>query len=76
MQYVNENTADAAELVGAYGIVDSEIAKEALPYCNITFIEGTEMKEKLSGYLDVLFRQNEKAVGGTIPGDDFYYSRG
>ncbi|MFR4352948.1 MAG: PhnD/SsuA/transferrin family substrate-binding protein [Roseburia sp.] len=76
VQYVNENTADAAELVGAYGIVDSEIAKEALPYCNITFIEGTEMKEKLSGYLDVLFRQNEKAVGGTIPGDDFYYSRG
>lgn len=43
-----------------------------LQYC---FIEGSEMKEKLSGYLSVLFEQNVKSVGGTLPDDDFYYKR-
>ncbi len=33
------------------------------------------MKEKLSGYLSVLFEQNVKSVGGTLPDDDFYYKR-
>jgi NitT/TauT family transport system substrate-binding protein len=62
-------------LIGKYDIVTEEIAKKALPACNITFIEGDEMKEKLSGYLEVLYGQNEKAVGGVLPSDDFYYSR-
>ena len=31
------------------------------------------MKQALSGYLQVLFEQDAKAVGGTLPGDDFYY---
>ena len=30
--------------------------------------------EKLSGYLGVLKDQNPEAVGGELPGDDFYYS--
>ena len=65
----------AAELVGKYEIVPAAVAARALPACNITFIEGEEMQEKLSGYLSVLFSQNPKAVGGKLPGDDFYYKR-
>lgn len=75
VSFVNANVADAAALIGNYEIVAAAVAEKALPYCNITFIEGTEMKEKLSGYLNVLFEQNPKAVGGALPGDDFYYSR-
>lgn len=44
------------------------------PLCNIVYITGNEMKNKLSGYLNVLFEQNPKAVGGNVPGDDFYYA--
>lgn len=75
VDYVNSNTEDAAELVGKYDIVTAEVAKTALPECNIVFMEGEEMKEKLSGYLEVLKGQNPEAVGGEVPGDDFYYSR-
>ena len=50
------------------------VAQKAIPACNITFIAGGEMKQALSGYLSVLFEQNPKAVGGTMPGDDFYYA--
>ena len=71
--WVNENVEDAAVLVGAHDIVPEPVAKAAIPHCNITFVSGEEMKEKLSGYLQVLFDQNPKAVGGTLPADDFYY---
>ena len=75
VNYVNENTQEAAKLVGQYDIVAEEVAKTALPECNIVFIDGSEMKEKLSGYLEVLKEQNPEAVGGEVPGDEFYYSR-
>ena len=71
--YVNENTDEAAALIGGFDIVPEPVAKLALPACNITLITGEEMKEKLSGYLSVLFEQNPAAVGGALPGDDFYY---
>lgn len=73
--FVNSDTEAAAQLVGKYEIVPAEIARTALPACNITFIEGTEMEEKLSGYLAVLLEQNPKSVGGALPEADFYYSR-
>ncbi len=75
-EYANTSTAEAAELVASYGIVEkAPIAEKALPQCNITCMEGAEMKEALSGYLNVLFEQNPDSVGGALPEDDFYYSR-
>ena len=75
VEWVNANTADAAALIGSYDIVAAQVAEKALPACNIVFIEGAEMKEKLSGYLAVLLDQNPKSVGGQLPGDDFYFQR-
>ncbi|MBR0146824.1 MAG: ABC transporter substrate-binding protein [Eubacterium sp.] len=63
-----------AELVADYGIIEkAPIAKLALPQCNIVFLDGAEMKSALSGYLQTLFDQNPKSVGGAMPGEDFYY---
>ena len=73
VEWVNDNTADAAQLIGDYGIVDAAVAEKALPYCNIVCITGTEMMDKLSGYLSVLWEQDEASVGGAMPTDDFYY---
>lgn len=73
VSYVTENTDEAAKLIGDYDIVPEAVAKKALPACNIVCITGDEMKEKLSGYLGVLKDQNPEAVGGELPGDDFYY---
>lgn len=74
VSFVNENTVDAAALIGSYDIVPAAVAEKALPACNIVYIAGDEMKSKLSGYLNVLFEQNPKSVGGSVPGDDFYYA--
>lgn len=75
VDFVNGNVEQAAELIDKYDIVPAAVALKALPYCNIVFIEGAQMKDMLSGYLDALLEQNPKSVGGEIPADDFYYSR-
>ena len=73
VEWVNANPADAAELIGSYGIVEAAVAEKALPHCNIVCITGGEMKDKLSGYLQVLFDADASSVGGALPGDNFYY---
>ncbi|MDE7223635.1 MAG: ABC transporter substrate-binding protein, partial [Acetatifactor sp.] len=68
------NPDRGAELVAAAGIVAKEpIARKAIPQCNITYMDGEEMRQALSGYLQVLFDREPSAVGGAMPGEDFYY---
>lgn len=71
--FTQEDPAAAAAMIGELGIVEAGPAEKALPYCNIVFIAGDEMKTKLSGYLAELFSQDPAAVGGALPGEDFYY---
>ena len=71
--YTNDNVDAAAELIEHFGIFKAAVAKKAIPYCNVTFISGDDMKSKISGYLTALYEQNPAAVGGALPGDDFYY---
>ncbi len=73
--FVQENNDEAAALVGKFEIIPEAVAKKALPACNIVFIEGQEMEQKLSGYLAVLFQANPASVGGQMPDDAFYFKR-
>ena len=73
-KFTNENIEEAAEMVAALEIVPkAPIAAQAIPYCNITCMTGTDMQAALSGYLTVLAEQNPEAVGGALPAEDFYY---
>ena len=75
VEWVNSNTADAAQLISEFGIIEAApVAQKALPYCNIVCITGEEMDAKLTGYLQVLFDAQPAAVGGKLPGDDFCYN--
>jgi len=73
-EYVNGNIPEAAQLIEKFDIFKAAVAEKAIPYCNITYMDGTEMKTKVEGYLKTLFDQNPKAVGGALPGEDFYYA--
>lgn len=73
-EYVNSNVDQSAIWAVEQGIVAKEaLAKKAIPECNIVCIQGQEMKEALSGYLQVIFSQSKEAVGGSLPGEDFYF---
>ena len=74
VDWVNANAADAAALIGEYGIVDAAVAEKALPYCNIVCITGAELLEKLPGYLSVLYNADPAAVGGAMPDNSFYFA--
>lgn len=73
-QSMNSDVENGAKLAAASEIIAKEpIALKAIPKCNITYIDGADMKRALSGYLEVLYEQNPESIGGALPGDDFYY---
>ncbi len=73
---VSEDIDGTAAACEEFGIIPkAAIAKKAIPYCNIVFEDGDEMKSDLSAYLDFLFKANPKSVGGKLPADDFYYGK-
>lgn len=74
VDWVNTNTADAAALIGEYGIVDAAVAEKALPYCNIVCLTGADLLEALPGYLEVLYNADAAAVGGEMPDNSFYFA--
>ena len=75
VEAINADVEAGAALVESFDIVKAPVAKKAIPNCNIQFMEGAEMKAAVSGYLQTLFDQNPKAVGGAMPTDEFYYER-
>lgn len=76
IEYVNENPEGAAELIAKYNIfANQNVAKAAIPKCNIAFLEGNEMKNAMSAFLEAMYSVNPASVGGALPNDDFYYSR-
>lgn len=70
----NNNVEQTAQLVVDAGIVGAApIAQRAIPLCNIVCVTGDQMRTDLQGYLQTLYDANPQAVGGALPGDDFYY---
>ena len=74
VEAINADPVTAAVLAVEAQIVAKEpVAQKAIPGCNITYIDKDEMKQALSGYLDVLFHQDSLSIGGGLPESDFYY---
>lgn len=73
-----EKTTDVettAALCEAFGIIPkAAIAKKAIPYCELTFVSGAEMKAQIAKYYSVLYEANPSAIGGALPDDTFYYA--
>ena len=71
----NTDLDGTAALCEEQGVVaKAAIAKKALPNCNIVCLTGDDLKTNASAYLQVLFDADPAAVGGAMPGDDFYWS--
>lgn len=76
IEYVNENPDIAAGVIANLGIIPKEnLARQAIPRCNIVYVDGEEMKESLSAFLNVLYEANASSIGGKNPDEAFYYKR-
>lgn len=69
-----ENLEAAAGLLVEFGIIPkAPIAKAALPKCSIAYLDGQEMKASLAAFYAILAGFDPKSVGGSVPGNDFFY---
>ena len=71
---MNTNVEEAAQMIEELGIVKAPVAKKAIPNCNIVCISGSDAQAILPGYLQTLLDLNPASIGGSLPGDDFYWS--
>ena len=72
--YCLEHLDEAAQWTDDYGtFLNPDVAKNAIPACSIVTITGQEMKDILSGFLQIIYDSNPDAVGGKMPDDGFYY---
>jgi NitT/TauT family transport system substrate-binding protein len=75
INYVNANVAEAAQMVGELGIVPAPVAEKAIPLCNLAYLDGEEMQQKVGGFLAALYEQDPASVGGKLPDEAFYYKK-
>ena len=75
IEYLNANVADAAQMIESTGIfAQAAVAEKAIPKCNVCYLDGTAMKSAMEVYLTALMNINAGAIGGKLPGADFYYN--
>ena len=73
--YATEHIWETGDLSEHFDIFKAEVARKAIPFCNIVCKTGAEMKTAVSAYLNILFEANAASVGGKLPDDRFYYNR-
>lgn len=75
VNFVNTQTEAAAVLISQYGLIaDEEVAKEAIPKCNIVISDNpSENQEMLSQFYEILYAMEPKSIGGKIPDEAFYF---
>ncbi|MBR5769365.1 MAG: ABC transporter substrate-binding protein [Clostridia bacterium] len=70
------NLEGASEMCETFGIIPkAAVAKKAIPNCNMTYVDGAEMKTQISAFYKILLNYNPASVGGALPDEDFYYSK-
>lgn len=68
------NLETGADLVAKHGITaNAQIAKKAIPQCNLTYLEGSDMRQAVQDYYEVLYQAAPASIGGSMPYDSFYY---
>ncbi len=74
INFVKENPAEAGTMIAEQGVfAQAGVAAKAIPNCNICFLVGEEMKDKLTQFYTVLHSVAPASVGNAIPGDDLYF---
>ncbi len=74
IEALNEDTTSAASAIKEFGIFANEaVAKNAIPKCNIAYMDGDDMKDAMENFLDAMYAIAPASIGNAIPSDDFYY---
>ncbi len=76
VKFVNAQLEEAADMMVEVGLFEKpEIAVSAIPSSHIVFEEGKEAQADLEQFYTILQGVNPKAIGGSLPDEDFYYGK-
>ncbi len=72
-RWVNEHPREAGALVEKHGLGFSAAeAESAIPRCNIRYFPASAARPAVEAFLRVLLAFSPDAIGGRLPGDEFY----
>lgn len=68
-----QNPEDTAKYAAEYEIASEELILNSIDNLNLKYMEKEELKTNLESYFNVLFELNPSSIGGSLPGEEFYY---
>lgn len=74
VEFVISSPAEAAPMVETYFGTAAAVAEKAIPRCNLTYLDGEEMKAQLQKLYNVLVGIPSASIGDKVPDDSFYYT--
>lgn len=69
------NPEETAALLEKYDIMPAPVAKKAIPNLALEYKDGDKLKEMMAKHLEDLNNTNPQLIGGSIPEDDFYFTK-
>ncbi|MCG8401303.1 MAG: ABC transporter substrate-binding protein [Firmicutes bacterium] len=76
IEWVNQNPDKAGALVAKHAEeLPSAIIPQAIPRCNISYVDAGEARQSIEKYLKMLGDMAPETIGGKLPDDDFYYTQ-
>lgn len=76
VDFVNNNIEEASGLIEKHDILPrAAIAKRAIPFSNIVYIDAQEAKSDLQDFYEMLFDFDPRSVGGKLPDEGFFYKK-
>lgn len=75
IEKAKSNPDETATLLEKYDIMPAPVAKKAIPNLALEYIDGDKLKEMMSKHLEDLNNTNPQLIGGSIPEDDFYFTK-
>ena len=76
IQYLIDNPEEAGQRIAEEEIfANAAVATKAIPNCNVTYLDGREMKTAMEKFLEIMYSVAPASIGGALPADDFYYGK-
>lgn len=72
LHWVKNNPQSAAEIGTNYFPAPAPAITAAIPNANLTVTKGSEIKEELFKFYDILMQFNPKLLGGKLPDEKFF----
>ncbi|OBX11680.1 hypothetical protein QV09_01190 [Gallibacterium salpingitidis] len=72
LTWIKDNPQSAAEIGSNYFPAPVPAIANAIPNSNLVVLKGSELKEELIKFYEVILRYNPKLLGGKLPDDSFF----